>query len=319
MAIFFNMAKLAKVYHPQYLLHDMGSFHPESPQRLSAILDRLKETDLLKQIQDIKVRKATFEELNAVHTREHILKVAQTAEKSGVYLDPDTLAGPETYEVALLAAGGLLQAVDAVMDSEYDQALALLRPPGHHAESDHAMGFCFFNNIGVAAEYLIQKYHLKKVAIVDFDVHHGNASQHMFYDRDDIFFVSTHRYPFYPGTGAADERGKGAGSGYTLNLPMLVSSTDLDYQKVFEEKLIPALKEFNPEFLLVSAGFDAHEWDPLGGMKVTAQGFAWMVEVLQKVAQDCCAGKVVYSLEGGYHLKGLALSVEQVVRVLLNH
>ncbi len=313
------MGKLAKVYHPQYLLHDMGFSHPESPKRLQAIIEHLEKCQLLDKIEDIKVRQATFEELNWVHTRDYILKVAQTSGKSGEYLDPDTFAGPESYETAILAAGGLLQAVDAVLDKQADQAIALLRPPGHHAESSYAMGFCFFNNIGVAAEYLIKKHGFKKVAIVDFDVHHGNATQHMFYDRSDIFFISTHRYPFYPGTGAAEETGRGAGKGYTLNLPMQVACGDLEYQQIFNEKLIPALKEYQPEILLVSAGFDAHEWDPLGGMCVTPQGFGWMVEQLQKFAQDHCGGKVVYTLEGGYDLKGLALSMEQVIRNLLNN
>jgi acetoin utilization deacetylase AcuC-like enzyme len=312
------MAKVGHVFHPQYLRHDTGPGHPERPDRLRAIEDRLQASGLKEQIENLSIRPATPEEIALVHDKEYIDLVARTSQAHGVYLDGDTFASPDSYEAALLAAGGLLTAVDNVAEGKLDHAFAMVRPPGHHAERDHAMGFCLFNNVGVAAEYLIQKFGKKRVAVVDYDVHHGNSTQHMFYDRDDLFYVSTHRWPFYPGTGAASERGKGAGAGYTLNLPMGGGCGDEEYKKIFSEKLIPALKEYRPDFLLVSAGFDSHRRDPLGGMRVTEAGFAWMSEELEKVAQEFCGGRSVYTLEGGYDLEGLSKSVEAVLKVLLN-
>lgn len=311
------MAKVGHIYHPQYLKHDMGEGHPERADRLRAIEAMIEETGLKEKLVDLPVRPATMEEIQLVHDKDYVERVARTADTSGVYLDPDTFASPESFEAALLAAGGLLEGVDQVVDGQVDHAFAMVRPPGHHAESTHAMGFCLFNNVGVAAEYLIKKHGFKRVAIVDYDVHHGNATQHMFYDRDDIFYASTHRYPFFPGTGAADETGRGAGAGYTLNCPMAAGSGDEDYRKVFEDRLIPGLRAYKPDFLLVSAGFDAHRKDPLGGMGVTGEGFAWMSGEIEKIAQEFCGGKAVYTLEGGYDLEGLSESVHKVLELLI--
>ncbi len=310
------MSKTGIIHDPRYLLHETGNFHPERPDRLRAIEKRLKEDHWLEKFQEISPRKATSDEILLVHDREHLEQVAHTAEKEGVYLDGDTFAGPNTYDISLLAAGGLLEAIDRVVAGELQNAFALVRPPGHHAERSYSMGFCIFNNVGVAAEYLIKKHHFKKVAVIDYDVHHGNATQHMFYDRPDIFYISTHRYPFYPGTGAASEKGKGAGAGYTLNVPMSAGEGDAEYQAVFQDKIIPALREYRSDFLLVSAGFDAHFRDPLGGMRVTEQGFHYMTKELVQVAQNYCDGKIVFTLEGGYDLEGLSKSVEEVFKVL---
>jgi acetoin utilization deacetylase AcuC-like enzyme len=252
-----------------------------------------------------------------VHDKNYIERVARTAEGSGDYLDPDTVVSPESYRAALMAAGGLLEAVDRVAGGEVDRAFAMVRPPGHHAESNRAMGFCLFNNVGVAAQHLIEKHGFQRVAVVDYDVHHGNATQHMFYDRPDVFYLSTHRYPFYPGTGAAEERGRGAGLGYTLNCPMGAGCGDEEYRKVFSKILIPALRDYRPQFVLISAGFDAHVRDPLGGMSVSDEGFAWMSQELEKVAQEFAGGKTVYTLEGGYDLEGLASSVKKVLELLV--
>lgn len=308
---------MGTIFHPQYLEHDTGPGHPERADRLRAILKRLEEIPLKDSLKSLNPRPATMEEIALVHDKTYIQKVARSADMGGVYLDGDTFASPGSYEAALWAAGGLLQAVDQVVAGEVDHAFAMVRPPGHHAERDHAMGFCLFNNVGVAAEYLVKKHGFKRVAVVDYDVHHGNATQHMFYDRDDIFYFSTHRFPFYPGTGAASERGSGAGAGYTLNLPLGAGCGDEEYLKVFEEQLIPALREYAPDFLLISAGYDAHARDPLGGMRVSDQGFARMSALLEQVAQDHCQGKSVYTLEGGYDLKGLADSVEAVLSLLV--
>lgn len=311
------MPAVGHVFDPRYLTHRPGALHPERPERLRAIEARIAETHLAEKLKAIPARPATKEEIGLVHERSYIELVQRTADEAGVYLDGDTFAGPETYEAALFAAGGLLEAVDRVMDGDCDKAFAMVRPPGHHAESSHAMGFCVFNNVGVAAEYLVRRYGRKRVAVMDFDVHHGNATQHMFYGRPDVFYLSTHRYPFYPGTGSAAERGTGAGAGYTVNVPMAAGAGDAEYEKVFDEIIVPALQEYRPEILLVSAGFDAHQLDPLGGMKVTDRGFRAMAEKLTRVADDFSQGKAVYVLEGGYDLKGLAGGVEQVLKVLL--
>lgn len=268
-------------------------------------------------LSEIPARLATLKEIQLVHDKNYIERVARTAEGSGDYLDPDTVVSPESYQAALMAAGGLLEAVDRVVEGQVDRAFAMVRPPGHHAESNRAMGFCLFNNVGVAAQHLIEKHGYERVAVVDYDVHHGNATQHMFYDRPDVFYLSTHRYPFYPGTGAAAERGRGAGAGYTLNIPMGAGCGDEEYRKVFSEILIPSLREYRPQFVLISAGFDAHVRDPLGGMRVSDEGFAWMSQELEKVAQEFAGGKTVYTLEGGYDLEGLASSVKKVLELLV--
>ncbi|MFO1462251.1 MAG: histone deacetylase [bacterium] len=311
------MGKIGIVHDPRYLLHETGSMHPESPSRLRAIERMLEAERIQPLLVEIPAREAKAEEILLVHDKEHYDEVARSSERPGTYLDADTFAGPHSFQAALLAAGGLLEAVDRVLDGEVAQSFALVRPPGHHAEREYAMGFCLFNNIGIAAEYLVRRRHFKRVAVVDFDVHHGNATQHMFYDRPEVFYLSTHRYPFYPGTGAADERGSGAGAGYTLNVPLKAGSGDEVYRQAFAEKILPALREYRPEFLLVSAGFDAHRRDPLGGMAVTDDGFRYMAEALEKVAEDCCQGRSAYVLEGGYDLEGLAGGVKEVFRVLL--
>lgn len=311
------MGRVGHIFHPHYLRHDTGAGHPERADRLRAIETMLKSSGLLDKLESLSIRKATPEEISLVHDKEYVDLIARTADKRGVYLDGDTFASPDSYEAALLAVGGLLTAVDQVAEGKLSHAFAMVRPPGHHAERDHAMGFCLFNNVGVAAEYLVQNYGKKRVAVVDFDVHHGNATQHMFYDRDDIFYASTHRYPFYPGTGALEETGKGPGAGRTLNIPMGAGCGDEEYQNVFETKLIPALREYRPDFLLISAGFDAHQRDPLGGMRVSDEGFAMMAEQLKGIAQEFCQGKSVYTLEGGYDLVGLSGSVKRVLEVLL--
>lgn len=311
------MAKIGRVYHPQYLKHDTGWGHPERPDRLRAIVKMLAESGLEKKMIEVNPRKATVDEIALVHDPDYIDSVARTSGQEASKLDPDTVVSPESFDSSLLAAGGLLEAVDRVLGGDMDHVFALVRPPGHHAERDHAMGFCIFNNIGVAAEYLVKHHGLKRVAIVDFDVHHGNATQHMFYDRPEIFFISTHRYPFYPGTGAAHEKGQGAGAGFTLNIPMEAGWGDAEYRQAFTKKVIPALREYKPQFILVSAGFDAHRRDPLGGMNVSEEGYEFMTKEIEKVAQDFCQGKAVYTLEGGYDLQGLSKSVQKVLEVLL--
>ena len=229
----------------------------------------------------------------------------------------DTPISPESYEVALAAAGGVLGAVDAVMEKKIRNAFCAVRPPGHHATEDTAMGFCIFNNVAVATRYIQKQYNLSKILIVDWDVHHGNGTQAAFYDDPTVLYFSVHQYPFYPGTGSEAEKGNGKGLDHTINVPLPAGSGDSDYVRVFQERLRPAALAFSPDFVLISAGFDAHESDLLGSMKVTAQGFAKLTDVVKKIAEKCCAGRLVSVLEGGYHLEGLADSVEAHIRVLM--
>lgn len=307
------MKETAVFWDPRTLKHDTGSGHPESPQRLLAIKEVL---DANNKISWLTPRFATEEEVSWVHTKEHIDAVNKTRLLSHSWFDQDTPVSSSSAESAFLSAGGVLTAIEGVFSQKFSNAFAFPRPPGHHAETDRAMGFCLFNNVAIAGEYLVRQKKLKRVAIVDMDVHHGNGTQHFFYDRKDVFYVSSHRFPFYPGTGSSEEKGKGAGLGYTLNLPYPALSDDDDYQKGYEEKIFPALLQYKPEFVLVSAGFDAHIRDPLGGMKITKKGFVMMTRLLFQVAHQCCGGKIVFVLEGGYDRKGLQEGVEGVFEVI---
>lgn len=303
------------IWDKRFLEHDTGAYHPERPARLQAIWDRLQTSPVGQEIQLIEPRLATQEEIALIHSLDHIRAIEKTKGHT-IQLDPDTVASPQSYEAALLAVGGLLEAVDRVAGERAQQAAPLqnafgfVRPPGHHAEAERAMGFCLFNNVAIAAEYARKHHGLARIFIMDYDVHHGNGTQWAFYDRPDIFYCSIHRYPFYPGTGAEQEEGEGRGRGMTRNFPMSGGEGDLEYDSVFEKKILPLVKSYDPDLILLSAGYDAHERDPLGGMNVSAAGFARMTAGLLQVAQETCQGKLVAVLEGGYDLKGLADSVE---------
>ncbi|HEX5037026.1 MAG TPA: histone deacetylase [bacterium] len=298
------------LWDARYLLHDMGSWHPERPERLKAIHRVLEETPVGKKVVRIEPRFAALEEIALIHDFEYVQKIEKTAGLQ-VQLDGDTSTSAGTWDAARLAVGGLLNAVDWVFEKEGRNAFAFVRPPGHHAEVERAMGFCIFNNVAVAAEYAIRNKNCRRVAIMDFDVHHGNGTQWAFYDRSDVFYLSTHRYPFYPGTGSRREEGEGKGKGYTLNIPFPGGEGDQEYLKIFDDVVIPAIRDYRPDLLLVSAGYDAHRLDPLGGMNVTGDGYGRLSSMLLNVARDTCGGKAVFVLEGGYSLEGLAESVEQ--------
>ncbi len=310
------MNKIGIIQDPHYLEHITGLHHPECPERLKAIQQMLDQSGLIKKCVSLQARIATEDEIALVHTPEMIQSVKNTAGKTSTYLDGDTHASEHSWEAAQLAVGGLLSAVDELMEAKLDAAFAFPRPPGHHAERDHAMGFCLFNNVAVAAEYALKKFGLKKVLILDFDVHHGNGTQHIFEQRSDVFYISTHQYPFYPGTGAEDERGKGAGKGYTLNLPLPGGCNDKIYHQQFVEYIEPTVKNYQPDFLIISAGFDAHIKDPLGGMEVTKQGFRAMAESIGRMQKACGSIPLLYALEGGYSLEGLSESVKEVVETM---
>lgn len=257
---------------------------------------------------------ASEEELARVHDREYVSMIAETAGRATA-LDADTFTSPDSYEVARLAAGAAIGAVDHVLDGSGRRALALVRPPGHHAERNRAMGFCLFNNIAVAAAHARARG-LERVAIVDFDVHHGNGTQWTFYADPSVLFLSSHQYPYYPGTGAASETGVGNGSGFTINLPFEAGGTDADYELVYNTVAFPVLRRFQPELILISAGFDALEDDPLGGMRLSVNGFARLTGALADIAGECCAGRMVAITEGGYDLGGLASCLRAVISVL---
>jgi acetoin utilization deacetylase AcuC-like enzyme len=252
-----------------------------------------------------------------VHSPEHITALRELWAKGERFAgSPDTPVCESSYEVALMAAGGVLAAVDAVMAGKVRNAFCAVRPPGHHATRNKAMGFCLLNNVAIAARYVQKKYKLPKVLIVDWDVHHGNGTQDIFYEDPSVLYFSVHQYPFYPGSGRADERGAGQGTGRTLNVPLSAGSGDAELERAFLEKLLPAARQFQPNFVLVSAGFDAHEDDPLGGLRVTTEQFKRLTEIVRQIAAEHSRGRLVSVLEGGYDLEGLAASVETHVRAL---
>lgn len=312
------MGKTGLVYHPAYLEHDMGSGHPESPNRLRAIMQRLEESGIAARLVRIEPRKAEDEWITHVHTPNYLAVLNHHAPASGrVSLDPDTLMSPGSLTAAYLAAGGALAAVDAIMAQEVDHVFCAVRPPGHHAEAGRAMGFCLFNNVAIAARYIQKKYGLTRVLIVDWDVHHGNGTQHSFEDDSSILFFSTHQYPHYPGTGRGTERGKGAGEGFTINVPMEAGEGDDEYREVFQKSLVPAAADFKPEFVIISAGFDAHKDDPLASMGLTESGYEDLTNIVAGIAKRHANGRILSSLEGGYNLTALAASVQAHIGALL--
>lgn len=303
------MRKTGYLTHLHYLKHETGFSHPERPARLTAIEKALTTSSLRERLVFLEPRPATPEELAFVHTFPYIAHIREIAERGGGMLDYDTPIGERSYEVALLSTGALLRGVDAVMTGEVDNAFAAVRPPGHHATPNRGMGFCLFNNVAVAARYVQKRHGIRRVLIVDWDVHHGNGTQDAFYTDGSVFFFSVHQSPLYPGTGAVHERGEGEGFGTTLNAPLPPRSGNDEYLAVFEKRLVPAVWEFRPEFVFISAGFDAHEADPLGGMNVTAEGFAALTDIVVALADEFAQGRIVSTLEGGYSLDGLSSSV----------
>ncbi|MCX2726747.1 histone deacetylase [Thermomicrobium sp. 4228-Ro] len=298
-----------------FLEHETGD-HPERPERLEAIFRYLERTGRLDDRRVIEPDPADEETIALVHDRAYIEELRAFAARGGGWLDADTVVSPRSFEVARLAVGAAVHAVDLVLRGEVPRAFALVRPPGHHAEPDRGMGFCLFNNIAVAAAWALQHHGLERIAIVDWDVHHGNGTQAAFYWTDRVFFVSIHQWPLYPGTGRADEIGEGPGRGYTLNIPLPPRSDDAAYLRAFDEQIEPRLRTYRPELLLVSAGYDAHYADPLAAMAVTEQGFGAMAGRVLAWAHEWCNGRLVLVLEGGYNLSALASSVAATLDVL---
>jgi acetoin utilization deacetylase AcuC-like enzyme len=297
---------------PRFAEHTTPPGHPERPARarvLTAVAESFAAGGGVVSAPQL----ASREELSRIHTGPYLDTIAATAGRA-VALDPDTFTSPESHEIALLAAGAALGAARHARDTA-EPAIAMVRPPGHHAEPDKAMGFCLYNSIAVAAAAL-RAEGLSRVAIVDIDVHHGNGTQNAFYEDATVLFVSSHQYPYYPGTGAAHETGAGAGTGFTLNIPLAAGAQDGDYLRAYETLVIPALERFKPDLLLVSAGYDAHERDPLGGMRVTTDGLTALVTLLDDAAGRLCSRRLALVTEGGYHLEALRDCLEATIRVL---
>ena len=315
------MRRTGYVYDERYLRHDPGTWHPERPDRLKAIHRNLKEGNLLELLVSLPPYAAPLEWVERLHDPEYIREFKAACDKGlPIFKVPDCGICRESYDIALLAVGGVMAAVDAVMAGQVDNAFCAVRPPGHHAERNRAMGFCYFNNIALGAVYALEHFGLERVAIIDWDVHHGNGTQHLFEADPRVFYLSMHEDPqyCYPGTGYRRETGAGPGQGFTLNLPFAPRSDDADYLGALKNEGLPRLQEFNPQLVMVSAGYDAHEDDPLAHEKLTREGYREMTRLLLDLAATTAEGRFIAVLEGGYNLEVLEECVEDLVRLMLD-
>jgi len=316
------MPRTAYLTHPDYALHTLNG-HPEHAGRIKRIWEVLEGSGILSDLQAVTPTPASIEQLARVHDPRYIQHVEEAAKmaasdpQKAVLLDPDTYVTPVTYDVARLSAGGVIGAVDAVLSGKADNGLAAVRPPGHHATPVRGMGFCLFSNIAVGARHAQTYPDIERVLIVDYDVHHGNGTQDTFYEDPSVLFVSTHQYPFYPGTGALNEIGEGAGQGSTINMPLRVGTGPIGFSQLYEQVLWPAARRFKPNLIMVSAGFDAHWVDPLAGLHLDLGGYTHLTRELIRMAQELCGGKIVFVLEGGYDLDALSHGVLNVAYALL--
>jgi acetoin utilization deacetylase AcuC-like enzyme len=308
-----DMVQTAVVIDKEYLKHQPGDGHPERPERIKVLLDLTESLDPARflLVPPLPARRADIE---ATHGKDHVKLIESTAHHNRYALDGDTITCRDSYAVGLLAVGGFLRLLDAIAAGDCRNGFALVRPPGHHALRNRAMGFCLFNTMAIGAEYLKRSHGAKKVLIMDWDVHHGNGTQDAFYNDPSVMFISTHQYPYYPGSGAASEIGTGPGEGFTVNIPLPAGCGDAEYAQVFHDIVVPAAEKFVPDWILVSAGFDPHRRDPLGGMGVTDEGFALMSRRLIALAGKFTDAKIAFLLEGGYDLAGLRGSVAAVLQ-----
>jgi len=302
------MKKTGFLFDKRFLQHRTGPYHPEVPERLEVIYRGLEQRGLLSQLTLIAAQPAEERWIEAVHRIEHIRRFEEACLMGKSELDhPDNQICEETFQTALLAVGGILEAARRVMEQELDNAFCAVRPPGHHAEADRALGFCFFNNVAIAARYLQAEWSVRRIGIIDFDVHHGNGTQHIFEKDPTVFYYSIHEHPTfaYPGTGREFEKGLEAGYGYTLNSPVLPGHGDEEYRTLIDKDLIPAFDRFQPEVILVSAGFDAHEDDDMSGINLSTSGYSWIMNRVMGLAERYARGRLISILEGGYSLSRL--------------
>jgi len=307
------MSKTGIVKDKIYLEHIKNSGHIESPERLLHVYEILEAPDMAGLYTLIKPRMATKDEISWNHNINYINRIENTQKQEWVQLDPDTLANNITWSASCLSAGGGFSLIDEIYAKNIDNGFLLCRPPGHHAVYDRSMGFCIFNNIAINTYYLKKKYNLERILIVDWDLHHGNGTQDAFYNDNQVLFISTHQYPYYPGSGSAEQTGSGDGQYYTVNIPISPGQGDMDYANYFNSIIKPVARQFHPQFILASAGFDIYFDDPLGGMKVTEKGFAYLSRVLIDLANEMCDGRIAFFLEGGYNFEGLVQGVKAVI------
>lgn len=309
----------AYITHPRYAEHRLPGYnHPENPRRIESIWEQFALSGLDQRLLPIAPIMPTRAALRAVHSEAMIQQLEHIAINNRLtFIDQDTYALPASWDIAQLSAGGVIRAIEAVMCGEADNALTVTRPPGHHATPTRAMGFCLLSNIAIGAQYALDHLDAKRILIVDYDVHHGNGTQDVFYGTDQVLFLSTHQYPFYPSTGALHETGSGAGAGYTVNVPLPSNTGDAAFAQVYSRILTPIARRYQPDLILVSAGFDAHWADPLGQMRLTLRGYAQLTRMLIALAQELCGGKIVFVTEGGYDLTALAHGVRNIGHALL--
>ncbi|MBU1852951.1 MAG: histone deacetylase [Candidatus Omnitrophica bacterium] len=308
----------ALIYHPIYLKHDTGPHHPERASRLQAILRKLQKTGLIDRLKVIEPPKASIEDITLVHSRDYVLSIKDICKDNDhANLDSDTVISRDSFQAALFAAGAVIKGIDAVFNGEINNAFCMVRPPGHHARPSQAMGFCIFNNIAIGARYIQKKYDKNRILIIDWDVHHGNGTEEIFYQDPSVLYISVHQYPHYPGTGPKESIGEGKGRGFNLNIPMQAGSGDDEYINVFNEIIIPKISSFKPEFILISAGFDGHKDDPLSSLNLTEQGYFQMTKLIRDLAKLYCEDRVISVLEGGYNLFSLANSVNSHLEALI--
>ena len=313
------MKKTGFVYDERYLLHLTGDYHPESPDRLRAIYKGLSESGLLEKLTVMNAEKANQRWIEAVHDIRYIMRFEETCISGLPEFDhPDNGICRDTYDIAFLAVGGVLRAIDEVMSGNLDNAFCAVRPPGHHAEVDTPMGFCYFNNVAIGARYIQKQYGIERVGIIDFDVHHGNGTQHIFDQDESVFYYSVHEHPSfaYPGTGREFETGVAEGDGFTLNSPILPGKGDDEYQKKIMQDMIPAFENFQPEVILLSAGFDAHGSDLMSGTNLSTDGYDFITEKIVGLVNTYAKGRVISILEGGYNLQILPVLVENHIKIL---